>query len=348
MQRLSVEILKKMCSSHLTRCEIDFLLAVSRYQDESGKVTGVYYKDIAADMGFSIPQFYAAKKTLTKKGFIKCEKNNYYDHDITIIGNSYMDIHKLVKISFKDKPYINTNRVIFYDKAFRKLKPGAKLLAMLFVVLLKNEDWSSKKSVDNFFKEYGQLLGVKERILRVYITQLKEFFSIGIVQGMYRIRAKKGRVFPYAEKKEVDNYNEQLIKKVCRRSRIKVLQEADTEKIRSNIKQYRDRAIRAGKDILAVIDEAIRRSVDPLEEMSSPKSVLKPKLVHLWIKRLLGIAENEKGEEQPETASESTIESGGNSSGADRAAVKNNFNNFHQRDYDYEAVEAALLAAQKA
>lgn len=340
MQKLSVEIVERMCNSHLTGCQIDFLLAISRYQDDNGKVTGVHYRDISTEMGFSIPQFYAAKKALEEKGFITCEKNNYYDHDITIVGNDYLELYKDAKENLKNKPYINTRRNIFYSKEFRKLKPGAKLLAMLLMGIIRNENGSYRKKAKDFIKEFTKRLGVKERIFRVYLTQLKEFFSIGIVKGLYRIRPKRHKVFSWEGKTEIDQYHEHEFIKICRRSHVKVENKQDIIDVRTFVKQYRDRAAAIGKDVIEIIAEGIRCSVDPVEDMFSEKPILKPKLVHLWVKRLIGISETKNGSEGANRALEGQLSN-------QSQQKKNSFHNFTQRSYNFNVLEKKLVEVQQ-
>ena len=172
MQRLSLDILKEMFRKKLTRCEIGFLLCVSRYQDQGGRVEGAYYKEISEQMGCSYPQFYAAMQSLEEKGFITHEKNSYYDHDIRIVGNDYRqnDIYSDAGENFKNKPYINTRHEIFYSRAFMKMKPGAQLMAMDFMGVTRLNKGTHCIRVENFFKKYQELLDVSRRTLRTYIT----------------------------------------------------------------------------------------------------------------------------------------------------------------------------------
>lgn len=329
MQRISVEILEKMFRSKLTRCEINFLLCVSRYQDQGGHVRGVYYREIAKEMHSSYPQFYAAMRSLEAKGFLLCEKNSYYDYDITILGNDYRknDIYEDARENLKRKPYINTRHEIFYNKTFLKMKPGAQLMAMDFMGVTRLSQSTHKISVENFFAKYKGLLGVTRRTLRVYLTQLKKFFSIGIKGGLYWIRAKV-QVYRDGGNTEQENYNEQQIRTECRRNKIKVEDEKETKEVGKFFRQYGKKAAAAGKDILEIVLEGIRRSIDPYEKLSSRETVLKNRLVHIWVRKLLGMEEGEgKGQKVKEPA----------------PARGNKFNNFHQRDYDFEALEKALL-----
>ena len=71
--------------------------------------------------------------------------------------------------------------------------------------------------------------------------------------------------------------------------------------------------------------EAVRRSVDSLESLHSEESVLKNRLVHLWVRKLLDMGEDGKKRKKP------------------APAPKNRFHNFPQRDYDFDALEGLLL-----
>lgn len=325
MQRLSLDILKEMFRKKLTRCEIGFLLCVSRYQDQGGCVKGVYYKEISEEMGCSYPQFYAAMRSLEEKGFIRCAKNNYYDHDITVIGNDYRisDIYGDAGENFRRKPYINTRHEIFYSRAFMKMKPGAQLMAMDFMGVTRLNKGMHCIRVENFFKKYQGLLDVSRRTIRTYITQLKGFFSIGIKDGKYWIRPKVG-VYRDGGNTETENYNEQQIRMTCRRNRIQA-EEKEIKEVRGLVKQYGRKAAAAGRDALAMVLEAVRRSVDSLESLHSEEPVLKNRLVHLWVRKLLDMGEDGKKREKP------------------APAPKNRFHNFPQRDYDFDALEGLLL-----
>lgn len=331
MQRLSIEIINKMFRCKMSGSKINFLLSVSRYQDDSGRVVGAYYKDIAKDMGYSYPQFYAAMRELEKEGFIRCEKNSYYDYDIVILNNDYTDIYRDPEENLRNKPYINTGHDIFSDKEFLHMKPGAKLMAIDFMSVTRLNEGHYKIGVRKFFDKYQKLLGVTERIIRVYITQLKEFFSIGIKGGLYRIRPKVKVYKQQGGKTEKAIYSEQRIKATCRRNKITVEHTTDIESVRGLVKQYSRKALEVGSDILDVVLESVIRSVDTKEDFSTSEPVLKPKLIHIWVQKLLGILNGKKiaADQKPKSNNR----------------LKNKFNNFHQRDYDMEALERALLNA---
>jgi len=294
MQKLSKQVLDKMIERHVTGKEIDYLLETSRHQDNFGRVKGVYYKEVAEQMGLSYMQFYNVQKSLVEKGIIHVEKNNYHDYDITILDNAYPNPEEDVK----KKPYVNTNHDVFYTEEFRKMKPGAKLLTMYLMYVTRmnetNRFNSFKIGVQKLFEKFTGMLEVSKRVIRVYLTQIREFFSIGIVEGLYYITPKKKIYRSVGRKSEQANFSEHEVAVICRRNRIKIEKEKDLEDVGKLISQYGPWAESHGKNILKIIAEGISRSVDKLREaVAAKRRELQPPLVHLWIRSLLGIQESE-------------------------------------------------------
>ena len=54
MQKIKNSIVDRMIAQKCTANEIDFLLYVSAYQDITGRVTGVHYKDVCDATHMSI------------------------------------------------------------------------------------------------------------------------------------------------------------------------------------------------------------------------------------------------------------------------------------------------------
>lgn len=331
MERLSIKILEKMFREKLTRCETGFLLCASRYQDKKGHVKGLYYKEISGEMNCSFPMFYAAMRSLEEKGFISCEKKDATDYDITILGNDYetSDLYKDDTENFRNNPYINTRHDIFYSKEFYKLKPGAQLMAMDFMGVTRINKGQYKIKVENFFSKYQKLLRVKKRTLKAYLTQLQEFFSIGSKDGMYWIRAK-AKVYRNSGNTEIEDYNEQQIRMTCRRNKIQTGSQEEIQDVSRLIKQYGRKCIGVGRDALQTVLDAIRRSVEPAWGMADEGKALNPRLVHKWVKTII------------ETERVDVLEKGDSQESRLTVGKENSFNNFHQRDYDMEALEKML------
>lgn len=295
MQKLSYEVIEKLIQQNATSSQIDGIIYMSRYQDNAGNVKGVYYKDVAEQMCMSNQQFYNMKASLVEKGIISAEKNNYYDHDVTILDNDYSD----PKLNLKDKPYVNTNHNIFYTEEFREMKAGAKLMILRLMYLTRMNKASNinpyKRIVEEFFKDMTELLNVSKRVIRSYLTEIKEFFSVGIVKGVYYItpknkvyKSKEEREGKAGKRTEADQFNEHEIEVVCRRERVQIKSQEELKDTRKVINQYKEKAESKKKNILNVVAEAIRRSVDKgRESVAAVRRELQPKLINTWVQALI-------------------------------------------------------------
>lgn len=287
MQKLKNSIVEDMIAKKLTSKEIDFLLYISRFQDDNGRVDGVHYREVCENMHMSYQGFYDVKQSLTVKGLISCGKSSRIDHDITILGNTFPSQEE-----FK-KGYINTNHCIFFNEAFYKLKAGAKLLAMKLMERIR-DDWGLYHiGTGKFLEEYHEMFGVSVRVMRGYLMALKEFFLIRIKDGQYYISPKKNVYNNLAiQPSENHNYAVHTVEMFCRRSRIRETKEIDVNDTSVLIGQYKKAALDAGKDIIQVVGRAIEKSVETILETSRNKiRRLKPKLVHKKVREELGLPE---------------------------------------------------------
>lgn len=277
MQKLSNAVILKMIAAKLTSKEIDFMLYISRFQNDDGHVEGVHYKEVCENADMSYQGFYDVKQSLIKKGFITSDKSNRIDHDITILNNSFNG-----EDDFKTG-YINTNHHIFYTKEFRYLKAGAKLLAMIIMKLSYSGVGECRIGTVKFYEKYTKMFGVTKRVMRTYLMQLKGFFSIGIKEGIYYMRPKNIIYKQPGQKTENENYTEHEVDVVCRRNRIKVLSSKDKKDVcELATRQYKSEAKVYNLDIIGLLKEAIELSIERLNENNPKHSirVLKPKLVH--------------------------------------------------------------------
>lgn len=267
MQRLRNSIIKKMFEKKLTGTQVSFLLYISRVQDINGVSCGIYYKDTCKELGISYQQFYNLLKSLEEKGFITWEKASRYDYDIRIIDNDWE--------GQPHKGYVNTNKKLFFNRAFLKLKGAEKLLAMEFQKFIEINACSFHMGVRNLYDKYGKLLGVTKRVVRGYLRTLKRFFSIGIKNGQYYISLRKeyqGRRDGEQETEE-GILNENKVKTYCRRRRIKRQTEKDFFDVGRLSVQYRSEADRYGLEIFRILEACIEESVGGAERILNPRSV---------------------------------------------------------------------------
>lgn len=288
MQKLKNSIVDKMIAAHLTSNEIDFLIYVSRFQNDNGCVSGIHYKEVCEAMNISYQGFYDVKSSLEEKGFIKSEKSNRIDHDITILNNSFRGEEDV------KEGYINTNHNIFYMDEFFALKAGAKLLAMHMMKVTFAAKASFQIGVDKFYDEktgYPQRFGVSKRVMRTYLMQIKEFFSIGIKDKKYFITPKKIVYRKPGQATEQDNYAEHNVEVICRRNRIKDVGGKEKRDVCILLRQYKKDALAVKKDVVDVLKKAIELSIEALNinEPRIKNRHLKPKLVHKLMKQELGL-----------------------------------------------------------
>lgn len=289
MQKLKNSIVDKMVAAHLTSNEIDFLIYVSRFQNDNGCVSGIHYKEVCEAMNISYQGFYDVKSSLEEKGFIKSEKSNRIDHDITILNNEFKGQEDC------SEGYINTNHNIFYMDEFFALKAGAKLLAMHMMKVTFSGKGSFQIGVEKFYDEktgYQKRFGVSKRVMRMYLMQIKEFFSIGIRDRKYFITPKKIIYRKPGQATEQDNYAEHSVRVICRRNRIKDVGGKEKRDVCSLLRQYRKDALAVQRDIVEVLGTAVKRSLEVLNinEDRIINRVLKPKLIHKMVKQELGLA----------------------------------------------------------
>lgn len=355
MQKIKNSIVDRMIAQKCTANEIDFLLYVSAYQDITGRVTGVHYKDVCDATGMSIQGFYDVKASLEEKGFIVCEKCDYSDCDITIVGNSY-DGEK-----YNREGYINTGYNIFSQNEFYQLKAGAKLLALKLLIISFSGKGFFEIGVKKFYDKengYQTRFGVSKRVMRSYLMSLKPFFSVVIKEGKYYITPKKNVHKKVRSGAEAEQYREKAVEVVFRRNRIKELG-TGKEELYNLFKQYDAKAGADGINLVSLMDRVVKKS---LEIINQGKTWMKYKIVNIKLIHKL-LQENwsqpyKKKEtmpgnyELPEPAPQSTevaelyyqATHPVNQCPVDqRQRYKNKFNNFKQRNYDFEALERMLL-----
>ena len=277
MQKLKNSIIAKMIEARLTNKEIDFLIYVSRFQNDNGVVSGVHYKEVCENMHMSVQGFYDVKNTLIRKGFIRSEKNSPIDHDITILDNAFLTENDM------KAGYVNTNHHIFFHEKYARLKAGAKLLAMELMKLSYAGTGECRIGTEKFYKKYTQLFGVSKRVMRIYLMQLKMFFSIGIKEGIYYIRPKNIVYRQPGQATENDNYAVHNVDVICRRKRIREAGKKEKKDVCILLKQYRKLAQEAQQDIVEILMRAVERSLALVGVR-----ILKPKLVHKLLQEELG------------------------------------------------------------
>lgn len=282
MQKIRPVVLEQMIRARLTSAEVNFLVYISQYQDDTGLVSGVYYKEICEKLEISYQKFYDVKESLIRKGLIRAEKNSYCDWDIRILQNDFSD-HDY------SSGYLSTNHQIFQNAAFFRMKAGAKVLAMHLLRICQSNRGHYRIGVVTFYETYQKLFGVTKRVLQNYLTELRQFFSVGIREHLYFITPKKN-VYrqTITTVSETERYNQQIGSTICRRLKIREYSGQNLKDTAALLTQY---AQRLGTQAVTLLSLAVQRSLEKLNErVKRPhqrKRELQPKLVHRCLTEIL-------------------------------------------------------------
>lgn len=291
MQKLKYSIIDKMIEKGCTSAEVNFICHIAKYQDDTGFIQGVYYKEICSDLNCADQTFYNLMNSLEAKGIIKKIKASYWDYNIVILGN---DFTEAIKRNFKgkDDKYINLNHEIFYNKDFYRLKAGEKLLAMKFLVICLSGRGSYNKSVKEFFEKYKDIFNVTKRVIQNYLTTLKKFFSIGVKDKQYWITPKKGVYKAFLSERTDDVvFNKHFGKVTCRREKVKYTEKKleDTLYLLWQYKSYVEDTENIYELLRNAVVESLKKANKGIREVKWNRE-LEPKLVHTLFRKEMGLS----------------------------------------------------------
>ena len=285
MQKIKNSLIDKMIAAKLTSKEFDFVIYLSRFQNQKGCVDGVHYKELCQEMKMSYQAFYDVKQSLEEKGIISSQATEQGDHQIVILENEF------VREEDVKAGYINTKHPIFFQKEFFGLKAGAKLLGTWLFKVCSTQKGCFRVGLEKFYgKEYVEKFGVTKRVLYGYLMSLKNagLFAVTLKNGNYHIVLKQNVMKKSEIQTEAERMRVHQTEAVLRRNRIK---EAGTGKkeLYDLFKQYEAIAERMGKNLFEVMNEAVRMSLqmkNEREKWLKDKSI-SIKLIHMELKILL-------------------------------------------------------------
>lgn len=231
-QKLKSATFEKIIQANLTSSELNFIVYLSHFQDDTGTIIGVYYKDICEAIKISYQTFYDVLRSLSEKGIISYKKKNYSDWDITILNNDFSYENAL------KEGYISMGHDIFNDPEFYRLKTPEKLLA---IHIMRASGAGSRRyciGIEKFYEQYRNVFGVTKRVLQGYIKNLRKFFSIGIKDRKIWVTLLK-KVKKNSSKTDREAYSWHISKVLFRRNKVKMQENTKTFKdITELIKQY--------------------------------------------------------------------------------------------------------------
>ena len=162
MYKLKNSYIDQMIKNRTTSKEIDFLLYISMFQDEHGKVNSVYYKDVCESLNVSIQTFYDVISSLQKKGLVVFYKENSADVTVTLVNNDFSD-------GDFSCGYLKVASKKFQDKRFMNLKGGSKLLYLY----MQRFTSGRHMLVSEFYKHFCEFMGVTAKSIQRYLLELK-------------------------------------------------------------------------------------------------------------------------------------------------------------------------------
>ncbi len=257
MRKLKAQVIHNLIAAHPTSKEVDFIVWLSRYQNDAGMVRGIYYKSVCQELQISPQSFYNVIRSLASKNIIEVSKEDSYsgDWDISIKDNDYS--HDELRIGKSADNYLDMGKDVFYNRKFFRMKANEKLMTMLYIVISGAGSPNYHIGTQNFFDKYTTLFAVKKRALQNYLKSIRKFFSIGIKDRQYWIRPLCATVDKENDKTDKSERAKQVAESVCRRFRLE-----DSGRtfavIRKLLEQYTYKASKARIDLETVIVESIR------------------------------------------------------------------------------------------
>lgn len=252
MQKIKYCVLDKLLRADLSRAEMDFILHISHYQDDSGCVSGIYYRDICNALQISYQTFYDVLHSLQVKEIIAVTKAYYGDWDVTILDNSFQD---------GITGYVSTGDDLFLDSDFQKCGPQEKLLALEFLKIAKNPSNGGKYKIgkEKLYEKYCKLFSVTKRVFLRYLHRLRKFFSMIVTEGIYYIRPGKNYREKNKGRTDAELLREHVKCFVLRRNRATYTEEEGKDAARL-LTQYAG-TVPDGRLLIRLFSEAVLESI---------------------------------------------------------------------------------------
>ncbi len=257
--KVSFLLIRKPNMAKLSNVGMSLLFYLLIHQDEKGKVWGVHYKDVVKATGMCKQSFYNAMQELYKKELIKkpekIDDGSYYN--IFIHDNDFSD-------KDFDTGYVNLQRKVFHKEKFKKLKSHEKYLVLYFMMRTYENTIRFKIKPKNLYKNLMELFGVTKRVVRSYIHSIRKYFSVGIKSGLYYITYESGELNEKTGKAERFYRDRAFVIYLKNKNKIKTVSEKEKEidQLAELIYQYRQTAVKKGKDIKSVFERVIRYLVN--------------------------------------------------------------------------------------
>lgn len=283
--RLRVNLLNRILEKGLTAKEFDFLMFLLRYQDDEGKVVGVYHSMVCKEKGMCKQSFYSCLAELKNKNIINYQRANG-DYDVFLLGN------EIVKKDSKGKgvQYINLDAAFFKTDSFKDLSCNAKLIAIDLYRQLIAGKGRKKYARSTFIDTYTKKLSVHKKTVLRYLTELHSVFRFKLKLRNYIISFLD---MEYEDAMEVSNREsagfitrEYIAKTLLRRSKVTYGKE-QVRDLTTLYTQYRETV----KDTFGLLNKALQQSLSYLMR----GECISISLVHSIFRSLANLSSGDSG-----------------------------------------------------
>ncbi len=258
--RLRVGLLNRILERGVTAKEFDFLMFLLRYQDDTGKVVGVYHSMVCKEKGMCKQSFYSCLAELKNKGIVNYQRVNG-DYDVSIIGNEVVKKDS----KGKDVQYVNLEAAFFKTDDFSNLSCNAKLIAIDLYRQLIAGKGRKKYARSTFIDTYIKKLGVHKKTILRYLTELHSVFQFKLKLRNYTISFLD---MEYEDAVEVNNREsagfiarEYIAKTLLRRSKTTYGKEQIRD-LTTLYTQYRESV----KDTFSLLTAALQQSASYIDK----------------------------------------------------------------------------------
>ena len=279
--KLKYKLIDKLAG--LSRKELDFLLYIVRFQDETGKVEGVYYKDVCWHTGMCKQTFYNILSSLSQKGIIRferiCSEENQ-DYNILILDNdfSYLESYR--------EGYVSLNRKLFRRLAWRQLKAREKYMLLDLMRYTCTGQKRFTVTRKDFFERYTDSFQSSCQVIRTYLPHLKKLFSFRFSRGIYTIEYRQELDhFQENKKTGAEQRREYNACVLFRRSGEKAATQWQIKEVADLIAQYTNKARIAGKNLSKLLLAALMKA-----RQETGKEFFDIKLIHRLLRNSLLIS----------------------------------------------------------
>jgi hypothetical protein len=213
MQKLRL----KKINQNRTSIETDMLLYLSKHQDKYGRIIGLHYAEVAAELNIAIKSFYDILERLQEKGDITVYSTDnsrawrwYQGINIVINDNDYS------RGNYEQNRYLNTNLDFLYQKKFRHLTAKEKQLVLNLLAIKDIREGKEKKFKVDTLMRYCDI--TNKYLLAKYLENINGLLNIMELGGLIAISLTRESI--KAKTAATETYIINRLRTYCRQYKI--------------------------------------------------------------------------------------------------------------------------------